>query len=65
MGELIGCLTTLGEKMTHEDATRVTSDIVIGASGGIALADIVRTMTEPIMCVSPNIEDLMRTLPGV
>lgn len=65
MGELIACLTTLGEKIPHEEATKITADIPIEGNGAVKISEIVRVLTEPILTVSPNIEDLMRSLPGV
>jgi len=62
VGEITALLTTLGEKMTEAEVQQLMQDIKPDAEGRINIEEFASYLCEPVASMTPNIEELQRTL---
>eukprot|EP00759_Apiculatamorpha_spiralis_P053993 PhF_6_TR6729/c0_g1_i1/m.9739/K02183/CALM; calmodulin len=60
--QLQAILTTMGEKMSSEDAAKVMESIHFSASGKLSIEDIAKGLNPPPPSAKPNIEELMQSI---
>ena len=63
--DVIGLLTTLGEKMDPATAKRVIEDCPVDDDGNFSVEALKESLATRVPFISPNMDQLVASLPGV